>query len=277
LPPSRTGALLRAIPVGLLVATPSVLLPGIGIDGRETAALIALLAGLLIYAEYTAASPGMIDFRDAPPINRVRFAMLFACVFLLTAIARDQVAPNALTGVVHGVALAFGQAIDVPLGPVRLMTLGLEAFGRGDVTGFARVAAGMGFIVAILAFFAFVLVLRNSVWPVRSGAFNIWVNLPTFDPLAGDMAERLDRDARVNLVLGIAMPFLIPVGVGIGLEHAPQALSSPQALIWVMAAWAFIPTSLVMRAIALARVAELVCEKRRLQGAYGRQAGLAMA
>ena len=59
----------------------------------------------------------------------------------------------------------------------------------------------------------FVVLLKFYNWPSRSGAFNVWVNLPTFDPTAGgDVVDRLDRDARINIALGFLLPFLIPEG-----------------------------------------------------------------
>ena len=76
------------------------------------------------------------------------------------------------------------------------------------------------------------------------------------------------RDARVNIALGFLLPFLTPAVVKIastGFE--PLALTSPQTLIWTMTAWAFLPASLFMRGIAMGRVAEMIREKRLVNGA----------
>ena len=117
-----------------------------------------------------------------------------------------------------------------------------------------------------LAFF--VVILKLVGWPSRNVAFNVWVNLPTFDPTTGgDVVERLERDARVNLALGFLLPFLVPAVVKVasaGFE--PLTLTSPQTLIWTMAAWAFLPASLFMRGIAMARIAEMIRQKRLLNG-----------
>ena len=43
----------------------------------------------------------------------------------------------------------------------------------------------------------------------------------------------------------------------------PIALTDPQTLIWTVSAWAFLPASMVMRGVAMARIAELIEEKRR--------------
>jgi hypothetical protein len=42
--------------------------------------------------------------------------------------------------------------------------------------------------------------------------------------------------------------------------------TSPQTLIWTMAAWSFLPASLFMRGIAMGRIADMIREKRRLNG-----------
>ena len=56
---------------------------------------------------------------------------------------------------------------------------------------------------------AFLVLVRIMNWPVRQGAFNVWVNLPLFDPTAGgDVIYRLQRDARINIALG----FLLQIG-----------------------------------------------------------------
>ena len=84
------------------------------------------------------------------------------------------------------------------------------------------------------------------------------------------MVDRLDRDARVNIALGFLLPFLIPAVVKAGTSgFEPLTLTSPQTLIWTMAAWAFLPASLFMRGIAMGRIADMIREKRRLNGLAG--------
>ena len=103
---------------------------------------------------------------------------------------------------------------------------------------------------------------------MRVGAFNVRVNLPAFDPRAdGDGVDRLDRDARVNIALGFLLPFLIlAVAQGGSNGFEPLSFTLPQTLIWTMSAWAFLPASLFMRGIAMGRIADMIREKRRLNG-----------
>jgi hypothetical protein len=40
-------------------------------------------------------------------------------------------------------------------------------------------------------------------------------------------------------------------------------LQEPQALVWIMTAWVLIPTSLIMRGMAMMRVCQMIALKRR--------------
>ena len=66
------------------------------------------------------------------------------------------------------------------------------------------------------------------------GAFNVWVNLPAFDPTAdADVVDRLDRDTRVNIALGVLLPFLILAVVQAGSNgFEPLSFTLPQTVIW---------------------------------------------
>jgi hypothetical protein len=262
------GAFIRAVLVMMLIVTPSTLLSGVGTDGKEMVALVALFAGFLTFIEYNSAYPGLIEFRDAPPFNRVRFGMLFATVFLLTLIAQGEEQPTTLTVFVQSVGALIGTAMDFPYSPVRLATLVIGESATDGQVGLVRIAAGMSYLISLLSLAVFVILLKFYGWPSRSGAFNVWVNLPTFDPTAGgDVVDRLDRDARINIALGFLLPFLIPAVVKAGTTgFEPLTFTSPQTLIWTMAAWSFLPASLFMRGIAMGRIADMIREKRRLNG-----------
>ena len=162
----------------------------------------------------------------------------------------------------------IGVAMDFPYSPVRLATLMLGDGASEAQVASVRTAAGMAYLISLVSLAVFVVTLSMGQWPRRGVAFNVWVNLPTFDPTAGgDVVTRLMRDARVNIALGFLLPFLTPAVVRIastGFE--PLTLTSPQTLIWTMTAWAFLPASLFMRGIAMGRVAEMIREKRRING-----------
>ena len=259
------GALLRAALVVLLVATPSLLLPGVSADGKQIVALVAIFGAALTIFEYASAYPGLIEFRDAPPFNRVRFISLFVTVFLLSVILRGQIEPTTLTRFVHAIGALIGYAIDFPYSPVRLVLLMLPADSTPAHVAMVRTAAGMSYLISLLTLAVFLIVLRLQRWPAGSGVFNVWINLPTFDPTAGtDVVRRLERDAAFNIVLGFVLPFLTPVAVKAASSlFGSVTLENPQTLIWTVTAWAFLPASLFMRGIALGRVAEMIADKRR--------------
>lgn len=259
-----TGALVRAVLVMIVVSTPSVLLTDIGADGKQMVALVALFAGLLTFVEYNTTYPGLVEFRDASPFNRVRFLMLFATVFTLAVIGRGLQEPTTVTELVSALGLVIGYAMDFPYSPVRLAVLMLADGSSIEQAILVRTAAGMAYLISLISLAIFVVVIRAGNWPGRNGAFNVWVNLPTFDPTAGgDVVNRLERDARINIALGFLLPFLIPAVISVGSNgFSPLTLTSPQTLIWAMTAWAFLPASLFMRGIAMGRIADLIREKR---------------
>ncbi|WP_223877852.1 hypothetical protein [Histidinibacterium aquaticum] len=274
-----TGALLRAMLVVLLIATPSVLLPGTHPETAQIVALVALLAALFTLIEYNSHYPSLVEFRDAPPFNRLRFCALFACVFFLTVIARGQAVPTTITDFFSVVGVRVGELIDFPYSPVRLVLLMMPADSPDALLQDLRTAAGLSYLISILSLVAFALVMWLAHWPARHGGFNVWVNLPTFDPTAGgDVVDRLQRDAQVNLVLGFLLPFIIPAVVKVTSAILnPISLDNPHTLIWTTTAWAFLPASLFMRGIALHRVAQMIRNQRLRAYAAAKEEGMATA
>jgi hypothetical protein len=100
---------------------------------------------------------------------------------------------------------------------------------------------------------------------VRKGAFNVWLNLPLFDPTGGgDVVHRLNREASINVALGFLLPFLLPAMALLAANLTDRgAALTPQTLIWMACIWAFFPAGMIMRGVAMLRVAELITAKRR--------------
>ena len=48
-----------------------------------------------------------------------------------------------------------------------------------------RDTAGIAYFISLFTLAFFVVLQRVRRWPTRAGTFNVWVNLPTFDPTAG--------------------------------------------------------------------------------------------
>lgn len=255
----------RAFLIAFLIAMPAVFLPGVTADGSQMIALLALVAALLTFVEYVGDYPSFIEFRDAPPFNRLRFVALFVTVLVLVLIWRQDVHPTRLGAALAGFGAGVGQLLDFPYSPVRLMVLATDKDMRPERVGMVRIGAGLCYLVSLIAVLSFVVTVRVLNWPIRNGAFNFWVNLPLFDPTAGaDILYRLRRDAHVNVALGFLLPFVIPAVMELASEMIdPLSLANAQTMIWTMSAWAFLPASLIMRGAALGRIAGLIEEKRR--------------
>ena len=260
-----TGAFVRAVLVMVLIAIPSLMLPGVNSDTTQIVALVALFAAALTFFEYASIYPGLVEFRDAPPFNRLRFLSLFATVLLLSTIIRGQTQQTTLTLFIEALGNKLGESIDVPYSPVRLVVLMLPDDMSISHIILVRTAAGISYLISLLTLVIFVVVMRLIGWPSRMGTFNVWINLPTFDPTTGgDVVDRLNRDARFNIALGFLLPFLIPALLKLAsMSFTPVTLESPHTLIWTMTAWAFLPASLFMRGIAMGRVARMIADKRR--------------
>lgn len=268
-----TSALLRAIMVGMMVATPSLILPYTAADTAQVVVVLAILAACMTFIEYYGRYPSFVEFRFAPPFNRMRFVGLFVTVVLLSMICRGQTDPTGWTLMITKVGAMLGGLIDFPFSPVRLVVLMMPDGADPDLISTVRIAAGISYSVSVIMMIVFLVLVRGFGWPVRNGAFNVWVNLPLFDPTGGgDVLQRLRRDSGLNIVLGCLLPFLIPAAIKAASDFVdPAFMSSPQTLVWTTTAWAFLPASILMRGIAMGRVAQMIEDKRRR--AYA-QAGL---
>ena len=158
------------------------LLPGTTSDTAQTVAFVALIAGIFTIVEYQSSYPSLVEFRDAPPFNRLRFCALFVTVFCLSLILRSEVEPSRLTQLSQSLGTVIGDTIDFPYSPVRLIVLMLPPNASGELVESVRDAAGLSYLVSILSLAIFVLLLRLRNWPASAGRFNVWINLPTFDP-----------------------------------------------------------------------------------------------
>lgn len=270
------GALFRAFLVLLLILTPALVLPGVHQETAQIIALAAIFAFALTTFEYASTYPGLVEFRDAPPFNRIRFVSLFVTVFLLSTLSRGSVDANTFTKLIAAIGTLVGSAFDFPYSPVRLIVLMLPENASVQEIVALRSAAGVAYVISILSLLFFIAVMRLSGWPKKTGGFNVWVNLPMFDPTAGgDVVQRLERDARFNVALGFLLPFLTPaiIKAASGLMGS-LTLMDGQTMVWTISAWAFLPASLFMRGIAMQRVASLITAQRAKNSARAEQGAM---
>ncbi len=255
----------RAILVALLIAMPALFLPSVAADLGQIIALAALLGALLTFVEYSSVYPSLIDFRSAPPFNRLRFGAFFLAVGAMTLICRGTVFPSAASQAVAALGHIASGLLDVPFSPVRLLLLVLPEDAPTQTVTLLRYCAGVTLTIGIVTLFVFGILVRLFNWPLSRGAFNFWVNLPMFEPTTGgDVIERLKREAAVNIVLGSLLPFLVPAVLKVVSEFfVPITFAEHHPLIWMVAAWGLIPVSMIMRGIALLRIADIVEAKRK--------------
>ncbi|WP_245831627.1 hypothetical protein [Salibaculum halophilum] len=249
----------------ILVILPSLMVAGTSHDTNQTVALVALVAALFTLAEYNSAYPSLVEFRYAPPFNRLRYIVLFLMVFSMAMIAKGKTDPSTMTDLFSMFGARLADVMDFPYSPVRLVVLMLPDNAPGRLVWDVRTAAGLSYLISLVGLIAFILILRIRAWPSQGGgAFNVWVNLPTFDPTAGgDVVHRLERDSNINLILGFLLPFMIPAIVKLASSvFDPISLANSHTLIWTMTAWAFLPASLIMRGIALGRLAQMIAAQR---------------
>lgn len=260
-----TGAIARAILIVMLVATPSLLLPQTGGHANSIVMLFAMFAAGLVVVEYSSTYPSIIEFRYAPPINRLRYFTALALVVCLSAVLTPKSEMNTVAHILHAIGTLIGSFLDVPFSPIHLMTLTVPQDSDPALVHSIQTATGIALLISVTASASFYLIIRVLGWPTHNGAFNVWVNLPLFDPTSGgDVLPRLRRDGRLNIALGVLMPFLIPALIaGAARIMDPIELQNPHSLIWTVTTWAFMPTSLIMRGLAMGRVADLIGEKRR--------------
>ncbi len=258
------GAAIRAILVALLIATPSLVLPGIGSGTKDLSMVFALVGAALTMFEYGSTHPGLIEFRFAPPFNRIRFVSLFLTVIFLALMFRSDGSGGEQARVIRQIGLLIGKAMDFPFSPVRILTTLLTNDGSTANTELVRSAAGLSYVISLISLAVFAISMRVLSWPLGRGSFNIWVNLPTFDPASSfDVEARLTRDARVNVIFGFTLPFLMPLVAEVSSAYYDFAsIQSSQTLIWTMAVWSFLPASLFMRGIAMGKIARLIRQKR---------------
>ncbi len=274
------GALLRALMIVVVIMTPSLLIPGTTAEGAQMVTLVALCFGMITAFEYGAKFPGLIEFRDAPPFNRIRIIALFLTLFGLSVISGVDRDGSTLAMVITALGFLVGHALDFPYSPLQVVVDALPQGIAPHVAAQIQAMAGLAVLITLLSLFLFSALIRLEHWPHREAPFNVWVNLPTFDPTAGgDVVKRLVRDARVNIIFGICAPFVIPVVAVMGANQLQVPIwDVPQTMVWAVTIWMFLPLSMIMRGQAMLRIARMIRARRaRLVAAVGADAPGALA
>lgn len=259
-----SGAAARGLLVAWGIALPALILPDASLGTPHVTVFVAIIAAGLTFVEYIAANPSFVEFRDAAPLNRVRYTAVLATVLFLSLVFGDQSDPSQIARALTAIGTIVSNGIDVPFSPVRMVLLMLPDGTDPHLIRAVQSATALAFLTSLAALLTFLFLVRIKGWPLRGGAFNVWINLPLFDPSAGgDVVDRLRRDAQVNIALGLMLPLVMPVVVKATADLLNTfLLDNPQTLIWTLTAWAFLPASMIMRGIALQRIAEMIRDQR---------------
>jgi hypothetical protein len=260
------GALTRAVFVLFVFMLPAVMLPDIAQSALEMSLIVGGLVAAFVLIEYGASQPALLDFRFAPPYNRARFVtfatILVALVFLVRAtVAGGDYAPGYLATADRLAAL-----MDFPYSPVSLVPALTVGETDPALALLIRRAAALSLSIGLVALVFFGLLLWVFKWPQGRERFNLWKNLPTFEPTQGRSVERrLMWRGRLYIIVGLTLPFTLAVlaSRAVGLVDA-EALANTRNLVWGVAIWAFMPVSFVIRGLALSKIGWLV---RRARGA----------
>ncbi len=263
------GACFRALLVAVTILVPSLLLRGQTSQVTDAILLVAIFAALFVVVEYASICPSLLEFRHAPPFNRVRFGILFGILALASIALSGGTDASPLARLLLAIGALLGHATDLPFSPVRLVLWLLPEAASPVQVQAVRATAGLAYLVSLTGLTIFAILIRLRGWPSPTGSFNLWINLPTFDPTAGaDVVRRLGRDGAVNILLGILIPYVAPpVAVVAARFYGVSMLDSDLMLVWMMSLWAFVPAALLLRGIAMRRLAVLILQKRRRIGA----------
>ncbi|RED18755.1 hypothetical protein POI8812_00955 [Pontivivens insulae] len=252
----------RAFLVLVFIAAPAFLLPEANRNAQEISLIIGAILGAFTMFEYASSHPGLVDFRFAPPYNRVRFFSFAVLVMALIFLCRADVGADSFSADMIAFSDGLVRLLNVPFSPVVLAD-GLMMDGEEGIPLVAR-AAALSFTIAtcsIIFFSAYIWIFR---WPTERESFNLWVNLPTFDPTLGqDISWRLRRQGMMNMLVAIALPYTtISIASRSGGWFDPSALENHQSLIWGCVFWAFTPVVLFNRGSAMLKIAWLIDRAR---------------
>ncbi len=255
----------RGLLVAVLIAVPSIVLTHQAGTNPEVVVFLSLLGAVLIFAEYNSNAPSFLEFRDAPPLNRSRFLALFAILFGTSLILRHEFIPNGLTALFYGLGLKVEWLANMPFSPAQLMVGATSGTTKTLSVEHIKSAASLSYVLSLALMIGGIAAIRVAGWPLANGAFNVWTNLPLFDPTTGgDVVARMQREGRISIAFGLVLPFAIPGGIQmISLSPLSLNFDLPLMLTWAIALWAFVPASMVLRGFAMLRIADLIAAQRR--------------
>lgn len=261
------ASILRGFAVGFVLLVPSLMLVNVSSDATYFVLISSLLMGFIVFSDYYNSYPSILEFRDAPPFNRIRFLHGILSVYCVAGVFEDFIFGSG-TSNLGQFSMFLGRILDFTESPIDMLMMSIPSDLPKPVYQSIRAAGGVTLglsLVSILAFWAYI---KTTNWPVARGQFNVWVNLPMMDPTRGkDLAKRMRRRAQINIGLGMVCLFAVLILFKtVSLIFGNTLFQDLIVLIWIIILWGGIPTTMIMRGLAMARLATEI-EKKQMQGA----------
>lgn len=258
------NAAARAIMVMAVIAAPAFLLPGASRTGQEISLIMGGIVALFTLFEYASVQPGLVDFRYAPPYNRFRFFSFAAILIALVFLCRATVGADEFSDALLALVDTLVSLVSFPMSPLNLATNLLAEGGEAGFVELIQRAGALSLFMSLVALVFFTLFIWVLRWPAERQSFNLWINLPSFDPTVGkDISWRLRRSGLANVFIGLALPYAVLAIVSrSGGWFEPSALANYQPLIWGCLLWAFLPVVIIIRGMAMLKIAWLIDKAR---------------
>ncbi|MFO7854623.1 MAG: hypothetical protein R6V44_05295 [Paracoccaceae bacterium] len=205
----------------------------------------------MVLFEYGARTPALVDFRFAPPFNRLRFA-----TFLLTLAAATAAASWPAAG---RLGLTLAEAMAGAASPVDLAAWAVTRDSAPRPDPALRAIGALTLVAALSGLAGAGAWIWFGEWPGDPERFNRWMNLPTFEPSdEGDAAPWLRRQGGLAALIGLALPVaLTGLGAGASRLFAADLFAAPLAQVWAATIWAGLPACVLLRAVALLKLARI--------------------
>lgn len=251
------GALVRALILGVVIVTPSYILPDIPNVARELSLIIAAIIAAFVLFEYASKTPGFVDFRFAPPYNRFRVGILAALAVGLSLICRATI-----NGGPEILALADKSTLYTltPNSPVEFALQKISQFETSSSNELLTRVFSSAFAIGGSLMLALSFLLWLFKWPFGRSKFNLWANLPTFAPAEVSLTgHRLRRDGWLNIFISFALFYAIPFSFGI-IQNllGPDLFGNMHSLVWVATIWAFLPAVTFIRGVSLIKISRIL-------------------
>lgn len=251
------GAVIRALILAVVIAAPSFILPDIPDVARELSMIIGAIIAAFALFEYASKSPGFVDFRFAPPYNRFRVGILAGLAIGLSLLVRASISGNADILELADWTLTYTITPNSPVDFALAKIVDFETASSAELLT-RMFSAAFAISVGLTAIMS--LLLWVFKWPFGRTTFNLWANLPTFAPAEVSLTgRRLRRDGRLNVLLSIILFYIIPFAFPLVQDKlGPDLFGNSHSLVWVVTAWAFLPSLMFIRGICLIKVARIL-------------------